>query len=594
MGKSNDNPAHEGLQRETGSLEKKIEGLKAELSLMECRLEESEYANIKFLSGTAMEFVDFLEGQSVYRFIGEKLREITGALFAFVSSCDKESGVFSPEVVLGDQEPLRELQAMLGVDLLAMKMPMTEEAVAPLLSCKIVTPPRGIFDLAFERIPREVCRFIEERFSFGNVHVMGFSRKGKVFGSAALILEKGSELRNIELIEAFINQASIVLQRKEAEDALRRSEERFRLIFENALDAIIWMDPATGTIELCNRSAAHLLETGRDSLIGLDFHEIYSPASREEVHEQFRKLAEEGAVIDGDFEVKSSSGKHIPVHVTANMTQVGKKPIVQQIIRDHTERKKAQDEILRLNEELEQRVRERTADLVYANKELEAFNYSVSHDLRTPLSIIEGFSAVILDGPVSDLPDEEQEHIRIINKSAREAQKLIADLLSLSNTGRKIVVKECIELSGIVLSILDDLKSKWSGRTLDISTGPLPSCLADPALLRQVFVNLISNAIKFTAAREKAVIEIGSERQGAENVYFVKDNGIGFAMHDADRIFGVFERLNRPGEYEGSGVGLAIVQRIIERHGGRIWAHAEKDGGAAFYFTLPCKDEPPA
>ena len=242
------------------------------------------------------------------------------------------------------------------------------------------------------------------------------------------------------------------------------------------------------------------------------------------------------------------------------------------------------------NAELERRVRERTAELEAANRELEAFSYSVSHDLRAPLRHIEGFSNLLLSNYAAQLPPEAQRLLNYVTTSTTRMGQLIRDLLAFSRLGRKEVTKRPVSIAALVKDVLNDLGKEQANRSVEVKIGDLPAAAGDISLLKQVYVNLLSNAFKFTRKRENAIVEVGSQRQGDETIYFVRDNGAGFDMKYAEKLFGVFERLHTVEEFEGTGVGLSIVQRIIQKHGGRIWAESEVDKGAAFYFTIPASE----
>jgi signal transduction histidine kinase len=253
---------------------------------------------------------------------------------------------------------------------------------------------------------------------------------------------------------------------------------------------------------------------------------------------------------------------------------------------DH-ERAKASEAALRvLNLDLEQRVAERTAQLEAKNKELEAFSYSVSHDLRAPLRAIDGFARILLEDHAEELEPEARKYLKTIDTNAAEMGKLIDDLLQFSRLGQQAIALQPVDPAVIARAVVGKLQPQTSGRTVDIRVEEMPECRADAALLQQVYLNLLSNAVKFTRNRAVAEIEAGSLAGEVPSVYYVRDNGAGFDMAYKEKLFAVFERLHRQTDYEGTGVGLAIVNRIISRHGGRIWAESEPDAGATFFFTL--------
>src|SRR5436190_15683877 len=251
------------------------------------------------------------------------------------------------------------------------------------------------------------------------------------------------------------------------------------------------------------------------------------------------------------------------------------------------QRKHDEEEIRRLNKELEQRVAERTEELAVANKELEAFSYSVSHDLRAPLRHVEGFIEILQNAKGPSLDEEARSYLHTISDSARQMGRLIDDLLSFSRTARVELSKTRIDMADLVQSVIRELRPEPENRQVDWTVRKLPQVQADPALLRQVMLNLLSNALKYTRTRQPARIEIGSTSTQNEEIIFVRDNGVGFDMRYAHKLFGVFQRLHRAAEFEGTGVGLANVRRIIVRHGGRVWAESKPGEGATFYFSLP-------
>ncbi|MDE2052116.1 MAG: response regulator [Gammaproteobacteria bacterium] len=226
-------------------------------------------------------------------------------------------------------------------------------------------------------------------------------------------------------------------------------------------------------------------------------------------------------------------------------------------------------------------------ELRVANRELEAFSDSVSHDLRAPLRTIDGLLNVVQEDFGAGVPPEARRHIEAISSQASRMGELIEDLLRLSRLGREPLQKRSVDMRGLVQEVVAELRAADGARDLDISIGELPPVQADPSLLRQVWVNLVANALKFTRRRAHARIEIGGAQRSEHKLYSIRDNGAGFDPQRAERLFGIFQRLHAATEFEGTGVGLSIARRIIERHGGSIWAEGEPDCGAAFHFTLP-------
>jgi signal transduction histidine kinase len=250
-------------------------------------------------------------------------------------------------------------------------------------------------------------------------------------------------------------------------------------------------------------------------------------------------------------------------------------------------RKLAEKKILKLNDDLESKIHERTAQLETVNRELEAFSHSVSHDLRAPLRHIIGFSKILKEEFYDKLPEKARSYLDTITDAAKKMNRLIEDLLNLSRTNRVELKKSTLKMNQVLDDALTELRPQLENRRVDFKISPMPEVSGDYNLLRMVWINLLDNAIKYTRTRETAVISIDCKKEKKELIFCIRDNGVGFDMHYADKLFGVFQRLHSADEFEGNGIGLSNVRRIISRHSGRTWAEAELDKGAAFYFSLP-------
>jgi PAS domain S-box-containing protein len=327
-----------------------------------------------------------------------------------------------------------------------------------------------------------------------------------------------------------------------------------------------------------NETELNWLGYSRAEIVGkLNATDLLTPASVATFRENYPIFKQTGRLENLEMDFVRKNGSVLPVLLSATIAcdREGKFLRSRSTIIDYSERRRS-----------ELALREAQTRLEAVNKELESFSYSVSHDLRAPLRAVDGFSQAVLEDFGATLPAEGQRQLRVIRAGAQRMGELIDDLLAFSRLGRSPMVKQTVDTGGLVRAVFADLKDQVAGRELDLQIAGLPACEGDPALLKQVWINLLSNALKYSSKRARARIEVGARTEHEHVVFFVRDDGAGFDMRYVGKLFGVFQRLHRLEDYEGTGVGLAIVQRIVQRHGGRVWAEGAVDRGATFYFTL--------
>lgn len=377
---------------------------------------------------------------------------------------------------------------------------------------------------------------------------------------------------------------------KKAEKALRESEEKYRTLFDTASDAIMLM--SDDRFIDCNRKTIEMFGTTREKIIGMRPWELspeyqYAGENSREKAAMYVRDAVNGKPRFFEWKHKKEDGEVFDAEVSLNSIVLEGNILIQAIVRDITERKRIEQEIKNLNDELENRVLERTLQLEESNKELEAFSYSVSHDLRAPLRAISGFSKILKEDYFGKFDEEGKECLSDILSNSERMAALIDDLLELSRYGRKVLDKTTIKMKELFISIFDEEKKTASNENIKFSVKDCGDAVGDYSLIKQVVVNLLSNAIKYSSKNPFPEIEVGSYFEGKDIVYFVRDNGVGFNMKYVHKLFGVFQRLHNQDEFKGTGVGLAIVHRIISKHYGRVWAESEPGKGAVFYFALP-------
>jgi PAS domain S-box-containing protein len=371
---------------------------------------------------------------------------------------------------------------------------------------------------------------------------------------------------------------------QERTEALQKSEKKFSRAFHESQVGMAISSFEEGRFLDVNQAYADLFAYTREELIGRKSSELglVSKEAREEIA---RRAKEHGAIRNAHLTMRTKTGDEREVYFSSAAVDFEGSTQMLSTVVDLTERDRAEKEVKRLNAELEQRIAERTAELAAANKELEAFCYSVSHDLRAPLRSMDGFSRALVEDYGNLLPPEGLRFMERIQQSAERMGQLIDDLLTLSRLSRARLERLPVDTGHLVRTALEDLRPEHPAAEVQIHD--LPACHGDPALLKQVWINLLSNALKFSAKKENPRVEIGASIAPRAVTYFVRDNGVGFDMAYANKLFGVFQRLHRMEDFQGTGVGLAIVQRVVHRHGGSVRAESAPDLGATFYFTIP-------
>lgn len=381
-----------------------------------------------------------------------------------------------------------------------------------------------------------------------------------------------------------------ITDRKKAQELQNKIQQRYQQVVENILDGLMIDDP-DGKVLYANGQFLKLFGLEEADLANLVLEDYIAPEFRPVLRDRHnRRVAGEEVPTTFEYQGLRKDGTRIWLEVrVCKVYENGKVIGTQSAIRNISDRKKIEDDINKLNQSLEHIVSERTARLEAVNKELESFSYSVAHDLRAPLRIINGYSEILRNDYKDKLNAEGERIINTIVNNTQRMGKLIDELLNLSRLGRKELTMHNTDMNAMLKTVISE-QMTIGDKPIKFDIGELYPAVCDSTLIRQVWGNLISNAIKYSGKKDNQSIEVNSTKKDNTIIYSVKDNGAGFDMRYSDKLFGVFQRLHKQTEFEGTGVGLALVQRIITKHGGKVWAEAEVDKGATFYFSLPIID----
>ena len=538
----------------------------------------------------AVELADAGEDDDVGEILARRLRETTGAVGVSFGAYDPEAQVIGPMHLDLTPGIARFVPGPVRRRLESVRTPVDDALYASIVA-QVIGTPGDLDEATLGRLPASIALPLQKTAGVDRFVALGFAAEGTLFGSSLLALRRDTPDPPRELLETFARVAAVALRRRRAVEELRASESRalfWANVVESAVEPIGTGYP-DGRLGEFNSAYCKLLGYSRDELLHMDWQTELTPAEWVEPERlALAELLHTGLPVRYEKEYLRSDGGRVPVELLVHLVQrPPEEAYYIAFVTDISERKRTENEIRQLNEDLERRVRERTNELIAANQELQEFVYSVSHDLRTPLRAVDGFSQTVLEDYGGMLGEQGRSDLHRVRAAAQKMGELIDALLALSRLGRREVAIERVDLSAIARRIADELREAEPERDVDVVVQDGLVAQADPTLAEVVLDNLLGNAWKFTAGRGQAHIAVGAEVVEGERVFFVRDDGAGFDPAYRDKLFQPFQRLHGTDEFPGTGIGLATVARVLTRLGGRWWAEGEPGRGAVFFFTLP-------
>jgi len=526
--------------------------------------------------------------QAVYEAVVTSVHSLLPDAYIAASALSPDGEAFTLTATAGLESVLDPLQRALDVDLMSREFrsrDMRPEDFESYRSGRLERVEGGLYTLSLGQIPESACAVAERLLGVGTVFAIGFAWDEMNYGSLIVAAKTDDEPPHTDVIETLVHQATIVIRRLRAESELRAKTEELDSFFTRNLDLLCIAD-TDGRFLRLNPEWERTLGYSLSELEGSRFLDYVHPDDLEPTLAAVERLARGDAVIRFVNRYRTKDGGFRWVE----WRSYPRDGLIYAAARDLTDRVEAEAEIRALNEGLERHVRERTLQLEAAVAELEAFSYSVSHDLRAPLRAINGYATILADDFSEGIGSEGRRYCDSIIASTRRMGQLIDDLLAFSRLGRTRLAMEAVDMAELASVAFGEITTERERGQVSLTVGDLAPATGDPVLLRQVWVNLLSNALKFTESVRQPRIDVDCRQEPHEIVYSVRDNGAGFDMRHAGKLFQVFERLHGD-EVEGSGIGLAIVRRAVEAHGGRVWGEGEEGNGATFSFSLPAKTE---